>query len=290
MIFSGTSFEKLCVRQALHEGMAAATPRAPLAPERPAAAGRVVPTLFSAPMVRANIREVQRPGTGKTQTRRVLAKHNTSVDGCGARLFDELEFEHDDVFVDSGPSPTGNPGPYLKVPRRGEDTVHRVYPKIAAGDVLWVRETWAPLDALTHGDPGTTALANNGFYRADNSTTDGEIRRWIPSIHMPRWASRLTLEVTGVKVERLQDISEADAIAEGIHQQSTTGWFSVPGVNGAGTTARAAYALLWNAINGGGASGRRPAIDWDANPWVVAVTYKPHLMNVDAFLAQRVAA
>ena len=89
---------------------------------------------------------------------------------------------------------------------------------------------------------------------------------WRPSIHMPRWASRITLEVTGVRVERLQDISEADAYAEGIeqtdfieeaeHQEPATG--APPG--------RYAYRALWESING--------PDSWTANPWVWAVEFK----------------
>lgn len=94
--------------------------------------------------------------------------------------------------------------------------------------------------------------------------TPGWHRR--PAIFMPRKAVRIVLEVVSVRVERLQDISESDAIAEGIIQQTTTGWFSVPGINGAGTTARAAYALLWNSINGAGS--------WAENPWVWVYEFK----------------
>jgi hypothetical protein len=79
---------------------------------------------------------------------------------------------------------------------------------------------------------------------------------WKPSIHMFRWASRITLEITGVRVERLQDISEADAIAEGCQCSG------VP----ASLTNRGAFAKLWESINGTGS--------WDANPWVWVVEFR----------------
>jgi len=279
MMVTDTSFEKLCVRQTAHEGTAAAMPRAPLAPERPAAAGRVSPILFSAPMVRANIREVQQPGTGKTQTRRVAKWDrvepgiNLGFSGLSAARL-RTNDTRDGVWT-------------LSSRGRGGCWEERAWLRtFAVGDVLWVRETWAPLDALTHSDPGVTALADKGFYRADNSTVDGEIKRWQPSIHMPRWASRLTLEVTNVRVERLQDISEDDAIAEGVTKVRDCCYvirgFDYDTSGLCHTHAVTPYAKLWEHLHGPGA--------WEANPWVVAVTYKPHLINVDAFLAQRATA
>lgn len=136
----------------------------------------------------------------------------------------------------------------------------------AVGDLLWVREAWAPLSALKHNDPGSTAIIEGGFYRADDSTTDGEIDRWRPSIHMPRWASRLTLAVTDVRVQRLQEISEDDAAAEGVIMDADgRAW---------GLLARDLFAGLWLDIHGPGA--------WEANPWVVALTFTVHHRNVDA--------
>ncbi|MRN43432.1 MULTISPECIES: hypothetical protein [unclassified Brucella] len=141
------------------------------------------------------------------------------------------------------------------------------------GDRLWVREAWAPLSALTHNDPGAQALADRGFYRADNGTVDGEISRWRPSIHMPRWASRLTLIVTGVKIQRLQDISEEDAIAEGVERDSD-GWrdYLMPHTQCC-TNATDSFHTLWDHINGPGA--------WAANPWVVAYSYRAISKNID---------
>jgi len=135
------------------------------------------------------------------------------------------------------------------------------------GDRLWVREAWA-----WSGDGAIPAFdrvrKGEVWFRADPERTSPGIR-WRPSIHMPRWASRITLEVTGVRVERLQDISEADALAEGV----TPNW--EPGCSGrlmealggfSFRPAASAYAELWEQINGLGS--------WDANPWVWVVEFK----------------
>ena len=91
--------------------------------------------------------------------------------------------------------------------------------------------------------------------------------RWTPSIHMPRWASRITLEITSVRVERLQAISEADAVAEGVTAVSSGGvtLFTTTGVN-CFQTAKDAYAALWESING--------PDSWGANPWVWRISFK----------------
>lgn len=120
------------------------------------------------------------------------------------------------------------------------------------GDRLWVRETWAKPDMRSAGFPPYV-------YAAEWPDADRPKHRWRPSIHMPRAASRITLEVTGVRVERLQDISEADAAAEGIQEVVDAG------VNHDGTP-RDAYRALWASINGPGS--------WDANPWVWVVEFK----------------
>ena len=212
------------------------------------------PILFSEPLVRAIL------AGQKTQTRRVVKPIPDFVAGNGSIV---ARFTPDDQ----------------KLGRLGE-TIKCPYGQ--PGDRLWVKETWRHTassleDARAITEDITSGIAIDwratyidkciqhlGFTREDAEMDDFEI--WRPSIFMPRWASRILLEVVSVRVERLHGISEADAVAEGIHQQTTTGWFSVPGINGAGTTARAAYALLWNSINGRGS--------WDANPWVWVVEFK----------------
>ena len=138
-----------------------------------------------------------------------------------------------------------------------------------AADRLWVRETWAP-----HDD---SALANEEreyvYYRADDEKkyeTDGA---WRPSIFMPRWASRINLGVLQIRAERLQEISEADAIAEGLTQ-----WSDPPRVTQIHygetisdvweTDPRKAYARLWDTINA------KRGYSWESNPWVWVIEFK----------------
>ncbi len=131
------------------------------------------------------------------------------------------------------------------------------------GDRLWVRETW---------HDASSSLHSCALYRADG--IDLHWDKWTPSIHMPRWASRITLEVTGVRAERLQDISEADAKAEGIFTHVRGGWHwlqhdssNPDDWNQFGyKTAALAFQALWETING--------ANSWDANPWVWAMTFR----------------
>lgn len=132
------------------------------------------------------------------------------------------------------------------------------------GDRLYVRETWAQPTTL---DPGPT------FYRADypdnvlgkyENLPPAEAITWKPSIHMPRALSRIPLEITSVRVERLNDCSEADAIAEGIERDGD-GWLSYAGGSCVGFPTTS-YASLWDSINGAGA--------WEANPWVWVVEFR----------------
>lgn len=117
------------------------------------------------------------------------------------------------------------------------------------GDRLWVRETWAKA-----GEQGDRVE-----YRAD--TADPKAGKWRPSIFMPSWASRITLEVESVRVERLQDISEADARAEGV----TPAPFTKAG-RAAHLVHVEAFESLWGSING--------PDSWAANPWVWVVAFR----------------
>lgn len=148
------------------------------------------------------------------------------------------------------------------------------------GDRLWVRETWGPIYPQ---DPHYNGGHPIGIdYKASHSRESHQwrvmddlgTRRWKPSIHMPRWACRILLEITGVRVERLQDISEADALAEGIESlagdKTIYHWdfpkprppYAVSGYK----SARDAYKELWVEING------RESLD--ANPWVWIIEFK----------------
>lgn len=128
------------------------------------------------------------------------------------------------------------------------------------GDRLWVRETFSIVPKTAYGrdvprtinpnDDGEIAIYKEGWYRSPPS-------RWRPSIHMPRWASRITLEITDVRIERLQDITKEDAEKEG---------FKLPPADGQGYVvgARTNFKFGWNAIYG----------NWDENPWVWVIEFK----------------
>lgn len=235
--------------------------------EQQSASVRERPIIFSAPMVRAIL------DGRKTQTRRIVSPANGIVDGhaSGKRAWDgpdgcPLDLLNPDVFADGGPSPAGNPGPYLHVPRKGADTRHRVYPIWQRGDRLWVRESGVWVDV---------GFERSVAYRADGEPDATWTRplRWKPPIHMPRWASRITLEITDVRVQRLQEISEADAWAEGCIRgmpDDVGGFFPAEekcrvGMRGWGC-ARDWYADLWEEIHG--------EESWDANPWLWTIGFK----------------
>lgn len=214
------------------------------------------PILFSAPMVRALL-----AGT-KTQTRRAV-KPQPIANHRGKFAFTTFT---DDEGVESywvnsplwGPvrCPYGKPGDRLWVRENGWERPERTPRMMRDGADTWERYYY---DADGYTDLELDQFREWGFKRR-------------PSIHMPRWASRITLEITGVRVDRLQDISEADAIAEGCD--------SFPGIkhdDDAAALARigpvdfdsfpiARYAALWESINGPGS--------WDANPWVWVVEFR----------------
>lgn len=136
------------------------------------------------------------------------------------------------------------------------------------GDRLWVRETWGW--ALEASMPPSANYKEFLRYRADGDEPD-TVDKWVPSIHMPRWASRIMLEVTDIRVERVQEISEEDAEAEGIkianeYTPFASCWDYID------KTARSpslfnpsdSFATLWESVYG----------TWDANPWVWVATFK----------------
>ncbi len=134
-----------------------------------------------------------------------------------------------------------------------------------AGDSLWVRETWR------HREIGEAGHADGrgGFVYRATETVGGLAERWNPGTRMPRRLSRITLEIESVRVERLQDISEADARAEGAryhdgHGIGHSGWRHDYGAVHA--DARSAYARRWNEING--------AASWGSNPWTWVLTFR----------------
>ncbi|RVL05138.1 hypothetical protein CN151_10875 [Sinorhizobium meliloti] len=155
--------------------------------------------------------------------------------------------------------------------------------RIAIGDRLWVRESFRGSKGYDAYPPSTWSHwpvhyeADCAPDPRDELEMNGRLR---PGIHMPRWASRLALIVTDVRVERLQDISEADAMAEGIEQDSD-GWrdYLMPHTQCCGN-AIDSYGTLWDHINGAGA--------WEANPWVAAYSFRVIKQNIDQI--EKVAA
>lgn len=227
-----------------------------------------LPILFSAPMVRALIREIEQPGTGKTQTRRIIKPQ-------GTRVWEEQ-------------SPSGLVVWMTNV-RHEFGPTQMVGPRFRPGDRLWVREAWRTLHKWDDLAPRHLADDISKItYEADPERRNplwcfGKLR---PGMFMPRWASRLTLYVTDVRVQRLQDISEADAWSEGCmrgHADDIGGHFPAeePDPSGIGwrgwDDARDWYADLWDNINGPGA--------WDANPWVSVTTFAVRLGNIDSLPA-----
>jgi hypothetical protein len=131
--------------------------------------------------------------------------------------------------------------------------------KYQIGDRLWVREAWR-FDGAARAVSADACRGKRAVqYRADGYVPIPTDER--SPIFMPRWASRITLLVTGVKVERLQEISEADAVAEGCELRE-----SVRGLNVYHASHRASFASMWTIINGPGA--------WKANPWVAAYSFQ----------------
>jgi hypothetical protein len=203
--------------------------------------------LFTGAMVRALL------DGSKTQTRRVVKPRGWPPERMSA-----LDFVHVLHGQDAGGLSCAQP---VKAAWAGfklsPDSTSPAYfecPYGQPGDRLWVRETVAEISCrLT--------------YKADSD--DGAhcvVKRWTPSIHMPREWSRILLEIVAVRVERLQDVSEADARAEGtvLHE---SGLFHVKGAAGSmHNVATGAYRELWESING--------ADSWVANPWVWVVEFK----------------
>ncbi|WP_321946603.1 hypothetical protein [Paraburkholderia sp. J10-1] len=209
------------------------------------------PILFSASMVRAIIEG------RKTQTRRVT--RGTALDWLQPGMFT--------------PEYVASPGSLLS-------------PYGFARDRLWLRETffafgrwetrhnakkgrdeWHFVDMTHECDRAYQYAADNSDVPVTSSRHGGATPSWWkrPAIHMPRRASRLTLEITGVHVARLQDISEADAIAEGVERDGE-GWRSYTGGSSV-EFATTSYASLWDSLNATRGFG------WDVNPWVWVVTF-----------------
>ena len=247
----------------------------------------VKPILFSGPMVRAILEG------RKTQTRRVI-KPQPSDYFCPPWQITRWDCRGEDSNGNVAWAPVYLCRPAEKV-KFGTYT-NSPYGK--PGDTLWVRETWAvdksydnvkprdlwattpvlyivdgPLCGFTYGEDHTPAEVAEKF-------TLGKTR---PSIFMPRWASRIDLPVIDVRIERLQDISEEDAVAEGISEtrlrsteDSSNNYSETPKyhwnpyevASKSYGTARGAFTALWHSING-----KRPGCSWEDNPWVWVIEW-----------------
>ncbi len=128
------------------------------------------------------------------------------------------------------------------------------------GERLWVKETFGTFADDRYDSKKRDSAAI--FYR-EGCTPDPHINCWRPSIFMPRWASRITLEITSVRVERLHQISEADARAEGVDGKPLP--FYSHGISG--YEARIEFSTLWDSINGK----RAP---WESNPWLWVLEFR----------------
>ena len=231
---------------------------------------REKPILFSAPMVRALL-----AGT-KTQTRRTI-KPQPFAGMTDDQVY--LKFREQGVL---GPDESLT---WLVNCAWESGFVDLTCPYGQPGDRLWVRETWrycaaqisppvqAIIEYIADGEKRTVIVPDGieGLPKppkpSKHKTADARMKQldkyWAkhrPSIFMPRWASRITLEVTGVRVERLNDISEADALDEGITYND------IPNNGLDPMRARTWYRGLWEQINGPGS--------WAANPWVWVVEFK----------------
>lgn len=237
-----------------------------------------LPILFSPPMVRSLVLEIEQPGTGKTQTRRALVPQPLWDDEVKKTVVDGLVW------------PIGALGQQCDGPLN--------LPRFRLGDRLWCREEhfqfghWeAAADKKTKAgcekwqfmpDTDEVRLDPPAEFRRGRHHQDPGTPAWHKRLgrFMFRRHSRLTLYVTAVRVERLQDISEADARAEGVVQRPD-GWFTVidvqRGRTGAAIHAVDCYAMLWESINGLGS--------WAQNPWVAAYTFAPRLGNIDTLPA-----
>lgn len=213
------------------------------------------PIPMSGPMVRATLEG------RKSQTRRVITK---------LRRFGEVsEFGRSDTpgyewhFRDRG----------MRWHDLRHDELLEALP-YAAGDRLYVREHWRAEARYDDFAPRELKAGVPVYPVADPDprvSEPGCAGRFRQGMHMPRWASRITLIVKDVRVERLQDISEEDAIAEGVYFDGAL--WTADGIN-YGNSPIDAFQCLWLSIHGDDA--------WSDNPWIVAISFDPILANIDS--------
>jgi hypothetical protein len=209
------------------------------------------PILFSAEMVRAIL------DGRKTQTRRVIKPQPPD------RGIDTIELENGILSV-TGDSPTQWMGNVQM-----NDWYYEQRCPFSVGQHLWVRETWCSFPASA-----PDGMGQNVYYRASQKNTElsQEVMlqngiKWRPSIFMPRWASRMMLKITDVRVERLQDITPADCKAEGVfipHPVSPTAEEALRHL----AEYKSAFEKLWDGINS------KRGYPWSSNPWLWVVCFE----------------
>lgn len=226
------------------------------------------PILFSGPMVKAIL------AGEKTQTRRIVrgADHGSHVTGLVER---GGKWQHQFNNAPPGSEVAKKwPGGLIEI-------VNLKCP-YEIGMPLWVRETWRPKGVDT---PLSTCTGPEDIsFAADADEAEWATSKWRSPIFMPRWASRITLKVTEVKAERLQDISKEDAIAEGtlayldyLHQfpkkydraMNTACRLAKQAGETHSAPIQFQFAALWDSING-----KKQGHDWDSNPWVFVISFK----------------
>lgn len=210
------------------------------------------PILFSTPMVQAILEG------RKTQTRRIVKPQPP------------LDNEDDDILVERDDC-MGYPA--LVASWEGETQIHNVkFPYGVEGDILWVRETWRQLIDCTTGEKAGFTYCATDEEVAITESLEKRFKskiKWKPSIHMPKEACRLFLKIKSVRVERLQDISEKDAIAEGVKMVDGETMYQnyYLGEGTWETSAKNSFCSLWESING--------PESWEANPWVWVIEWEP---------------
>lgn len=243
----------------------------------------VKPILFSGPMVRALL-----DGT-KTQTRRVIKPQPPETVTSAGRYGSSQAVGY---WKNEWSWLSGDPSDIDTV--SFEDDFKTPFHE---GDLLWVRESWFWTTANKWTDLPHTMAPTGGahfgkrtiyddqavFYQASFDRSGKPSLK--PSIHMPRWASRITLEVTEVRVEQVQAISEADSAQEGVFDASMDGserWdCGVEGCYSDHIKPSDAFRCLWNSLNS------KRGLGWNANPWVAAYTFTLHKQNIDELLKER---
>lgn len=179
-------------------------------------------------------------------------------------------------FTEIGEREDGSKWPWSEDAEHACDFWHPC-PFGAVGDRIWVRETFCPVDDTQYGGEKWVDYRATPRYEAshpagwDSAHNDAEALKWRPSIHMPRWASRILLEITSVRVERLNAISEEDAEAEGIDMEalydSQDCYDCIADHNMTGRpTVTGAFKYLWESIYG--------EEGWKSNPWVWVISFK----------------